>query len=142
MKLCVRVCHCLFTNMIAIRQSTHYEVTECPYRAHYSLHALCMRFEIQGPAYTVLLIALAFENCVDLAHAPLAFLYSDFVWGLCGSKVTRKTQPFKRKCNQQYTASSAQQSLSEKKCRYHNNHRFCYQHSRRDCEAPATDFFS
>ena len=50
----------------------------------------------------VLLIALAFENCVDLAHAPLAFLYSDFVWGLCGSKVTRKTQPFKRKCNQQY----------------------------------------
>ena len=50
----------------------------------------------------VLLIALAFENCVDLAHAPLAFLYSDFVWGLCGSKVTRKTQPLKRKCNQQY----------------------------------------
>ena len=47
---------------------------------------------------TVLLIALAFENCVDLAHAPLAVLYSDFVWGLCGSKVTRKTQPFKRKC--------------------------------------------
>ena len=37
----------------------------------------------------ILLIALAFENCVDLAHAPLAFLYSDFVWGLCGSKVTR-----------------------------------------------------
>ena len=50
----------------------------------------------------ILQIALAFENCVDLAHAPLAFLYSDFVWGLCGSKVTRKTQPFKRKCNQQY----------------------------------------
>ena len=59
----------------------------------------------------VLLIALAFENCVDLAHAPLAFLYSDFVWGLCGSKVTRKTQPFKRKCNQQYVYVAVRQPL-------------------------------
>ena len=63
---------------------------------------LRMRDKHGRPQTTVLLIALAFENCVDLAHAPLAFLYSDFVWGLCGSKVTRKTQPFKRKCNQQY----------------------------------------
>ena len=55
-------------------------------------HALPTERSNAAAINCILLIALAFENCVDLAHAPLAFLYSDFVWGLCGSKVTRNTQ--------------------------------------------------
>ena len=43
-------------------------------------------------------LRVAFEDCVDLAHAPLAFLYSNFVWGLCD--VGLDVDPHaKRKCD-------------------------------------------
>ena len=56
--------------------------------------------------FWLLPIALAFENCVDLAHAPLAFylwFYTAILYGVyVGQRSHATRRLFKRKCNQQY----------------------------------------